>query len=596
MSDTVSDIWNVRHLKCLTSEGQGATGDAEPFVDAAAATQMRRAPQGALFFVRKRGVRYPFFQKEVAHMAEVYGIIRLAKTKGAAVHAAQYHNDRLPGVHSNPDIKPHLHELNQEFLTHGKYEDEIAERTKDLKRKVRKDAVVLVDGMMTASPEWFQNHSYGEAMAFFKDGLDFIQERFGKENVFYFTVHRDETTYHAHFGFTPIKDGSLSWKKFFPNRQALTKFQDQFYENVSSKYGMERGTKREYGDPVKRHKTVREFKAEKVKELDREIAERTERLEGLQDQEDELRDQVEDLERAVGAVEAGSVELTEVIGGADKASQIESQNRDLAARAEHLERGNQRLGARAEQLEQQVGRELDGLEERASQARSCRGQAACVEAETGRFEKAGSIIAGALEKGHAAVIDALTRLIRTDDLRRQDDIHAWSASKVPEFKAKRATVRVEPRGQGKIYEAIAKVETKLAELRLGIKMGLRPKDLGSYDRFVQRRDQLDSQTPEAITIARNYQAERRILSLCADIYECRGPRKEEIKASLAEIAKDETLGSRTRSTAESRIAWIDAGAPSGSPAGGNSGNPAARGHAAAQGGEARERSIGGDAR
>jgi hypothetical protein len=529
-------------------------------------------------------------------MSETYGIIRLAKTKSAAVHAAQYHNDRLPGEHSNPDIKPHLHELNQEFLVHGKYEDEIAERTKDLKRKVRKDAVVLVDGMMTASPEWFQEHSYAEAMAFFRDGLDFIQSTFGKENVFYYTIHRDETTYHAHFGFTPLKDGSLSWKKFFPNRQALTKFQDQFYENVSSKYGMERGVKREYGQPVKRHKTVREFKAEKVKELDREIAERTERLESLQGQEDELRDQVEDLERAVGAVEAGSVELTEVIGGADKASQIESQNRDLAARAEHLERGNQRLGARAEQLEQQVGHELDGLEERASQARSCRGQAACVEAETGRFEKAGSIIAGALEKGHAAVIDALTRLIRTDDLRRQDDIHAWSASKVLEFKAKRATVRVEPRGQGKIYEAIAKVETKLAELRLGISMGLRPKDPGSYDHLVERREQLESQTPEAITVDRNYRAERKVQILCADIFACRGPKKVEIKAALAEIAKDETLWPKTRDVAKSSIAWIDAGAPSGSPAGGNSGNPAARGHAAAQGGEARERSIGGDAR
>lgn len=530
-------------------------------------------------------------------MAETYGIIRLAKTKSTAVHAAQYHNDRLPGEHSNPDIKPNLHELNQEFLAHGKYEDEIAERTKDLKRKIRKDAVVLVDGMMTASPEWFANHSYGEAMAFFKDGLDFIQERFGKENVFYFTVHRDETTYHAHFGFTPIKDGSLSWKKFFPNRQALTKFQDQFYENVSSKYGMERGTKREYGQPVKRHKTVREFKAEKVKELDREIAERTERLESLQGQEDELRDQVEDLDRAVAAVEAGATELTEAFGAEKEASRIESENRDLAARAEHLERGNRRLGARAEQLEQQVGHELDGLENRASQARSCRGQAACVEAETRRFEKAGGIIAGALEKGHAAVIDALTRLIRTDDLRRQDDVHAWSAAKVPEFKAKREAVKVKPRGQGKIYEAIAKIEIKLAELRLGIKMGLRPKDLGSYDRFVQRRDQLESQTPEAITIARNYQAERRILSLCADIYECRGPRKEEIKASLAEIAKDETLGSRTRSTAESRIAWIDAGAPAGAPAGSGNGNPATRRHTAAQqGGEARGRSIGGDAR
>lgn len=557
---------------------------------------MRRAPQGALFSVRKRGVRYPFFQKEVAHMSETYGIIRLAKTKSTAVHAAQYHNDRLPGEHSNPDIKPHMHELNREFLAHGKYEDEIAERTKDLKRKVRKDAVVLVDGMMTASPEWFKEHSYDEAMAFFKDGLDFIQDRFGKENVFYFTVHRDETTLHAHFGFTPIKDGSLSWKKFFPNRQALTKFQDQFYENVSSKYGMERGAKREYGQPVKRHKTVREFKAEKVKELDREIAERTERLEGLQDQEDELRDQVKDLERAVGAVEAGAVELAEVVGGADKAGRIESENRDLIARAGRLERGNRDLEQRAGELEQQLASERNRAARREKETRECQGRRACVEAETGRFERAGSIIAGALEKGHAAVIDALTRLIRTDDLRQQDDVHAWSASKISEFKAKRTSVKVEPREQGKIYQAIAKVETKLAELRLGIKMGLKPKDLGSYDRLIKRRDQLESQTPEAITVDRNFRAERRILSLCGDIYECRGPRKTEIKAKLAEIAKDESLGSRVRSTAKSRIAWIDAGAPAGAPAG-SSNNPMNRNPSAMQqGGEARERSIGGDAR
>ena len=529
-------------------------------------------------------------------MSETYGIIRLAKTKSTAVHAAQYHNDRLPGEHSNPDIKPQLHELNQEFLVHGKYEDEIAERTKDLKRKVRKDAVVLVDGMMAASPEWFQEHSYAEAMAFFRDGLDFIQSTFGKENVFYYTIHRDETTYHAHFGFTPIKDGSLSWKKFFPNRQALTKFQDQFYENVSSKYGMERGVKREYGKPVKRHKTVREFKADKVRELDREIAERTERLEGLQDQEDELRDQVEDLERAVGAVEAGSVELTEVIGGADKASRIESQNRDLAARAEHLERGNQRLGARAEQLEQQVGRELDGLEERASQARSCQGQAACIEAETGRIEKVCSFISGALSRGHSSLIETLTSLIRSDSLRRQDSPDEWKTERMPLYHEQADKIKVEPKKPGKLYAKIAKVETLLAKLRLGISMGLRPKDPGSYDHLVERREQLESQTPEAITVDRNYRAERKVQILCADIFACRGPKKVEIKAALAEIAKDETLWPKTRDVAKSSIAWIDAGAPSGSPAGGNSGNPAARGHAAAQGGEARERSIGGDAR
>lgn len=530
-------------------------------------------------------------------MSETYGIIRLAKTKSTAAHAAQYHNDRLPGEHSNPDIKPHLHELNQEFLAHGKYEDEIAERTKDLKRKVRKDAVVLVDGMMTASPEWFQNHSYDEAMAFFRDGLDFIQSTFGKENVFYFTVHRDETTYHAHFGFTPIKDGSLSWKKFFPNRQALTKFQDQFYENVSSKYGMERGTKREYGQPVKRHKTVREFKAEKVKELDREIAERTERLESLQDQEDELRDQVEDLDRAVGAVEAGATELTEAFGAEKEASRIESENRDLAARAEHLERGNQRLGARAQQLERQVGHELDGFEERAKQVRSCRGQAARCDAETGRLKKVCGLISGALDRGHSHLIETLTSLIRSDSLRRQDSPDEWHAEKAQLFHERAAEIKVEPRKPGELYVKIAKVETALAKLRLGVSMGLRPKDLGSYDRLNQRREQLESQTPERIVEDRNYDAIREIQWLCSDIFECRGPEKVRIRGRLAEIAKDESLWTRTQDEAKGRIAWIDAGAPAGAPACGGSGNPAARGRQAAQqGGEARGRSIGGDAR
>lgn len=529
-------------------------------------------------------------------MSETYGIIRLAKTKSTAVHAAQYHNDRLPGEHSNPDIKPHLHELNQEFLAHGKYEDEIAERTKDLKRKVRKDAVVLVDGMMTASPEWFQNHSYDEAMAFFKDGLDFIQDRFGKENVFYFTVHRDETTYHAHFGFTPIKDGSLSWKKFFPNRQALTKFQDQFYENVSSKYGMERGTKREYGQPVKRHKTVREFKAEKVKELDREIAERTERLESLQDQEDELRDQVEDLDRAIGAVEAGAAELTEAFGAEKEASRIESENRDLAARAEYLERGNRRLGGRAEQLEQQVGHELDGLENRARQARSCRGQTARCEAETGRIEKVCGILSEAISRGRSSLIETLTSLIRSDSLRRQDSSDEWQAEKAPLFHEQAAKLKVEPKKPGKLYAKIAKVETLLAKLRLGISMGLKPADLGSYDRLVERREKLDRQTPERIAEDRNYDTVCKIRGLCSNIFECRGPKKAQIRAELVEIAKDGSLWPNTRNTALERITWIDAGAPAGSPAGGGSSSPAARGHGMAQGGEARSRSIGGDAR
>lgn len=522
-----------------------------------------------------------------------YGIIRLAKTKAGAVGMAQYHNDREPGYHSNQDIDPTRTRLNEEWVAHQDYEKEISARLEQVKRKVRKDAVVLVEGLITASPQWFDVHTDDDAKAFFADAKSFVEDYFGKDNLLHFTIHADESTLHVHFGVTPIKDGSLSWKKFFGNKNDLTKFQDSFYEQVSKKYGMERG---EVGNGS-RHYSVRDYKSQELRKLDREIDAAKDRLESLQDQEIDAEQEVKSLERTIGEVEAGTAELTEAFGASREASKIEIENRELEARGRALELENRGLRERAEQLEQQVEHELGGFEERAGQARSFRAQTARCEAETGRIEKVCSFISGALSRGHSSLIETLTSLIRSDSLRRQDNPGEWQTDKMPLFHERADKIKVEPRATGKIYSKIAKVETLLAKLRLGISMGLRPKDLGSYDHLVERRDQLESQTPEAITVERNFQAERRILSLCGDIYECRGPRKTEIKAKLAEIAKDETLGSRTRDVVKGRIAWIDAGAPAGAPAGSGGGNPAARGRQAAQqGGESRERSIGGDAR
>ena len=521
-------------------------------------------------------------------MSDSYGIIRLQKTKGAAVHAAQYHNDRLPGTHSNPDIDQSKTKLNVQLLAHGRYEDEIEARLKDVKRKVRPDAVKLVDGVLTASPEWFESHSKDEAMAFFKDGLEFVQAFFGKENVFYCTIHLDETTPHAHFGATPVKDGSLSWKKFFPDRQALTKFQDLFYEQVSSKYDMERGTKRAAGEPVKRHKTVREFKVEQLKELDRQIEEKTDRLESLQGQEIELGDQVEDLERAVGAVEAGDVGLKDAFGAEAEARRIEGENRDLAARARGLERGNRDLDQRAGELERRVDQARAEEAGRVRETRELRGKRAVCEAETGRLEKASGLLTRALSKGHDAVIAVFTRLIRTNDLRRQDiGPGAWNRQQQPGYEAQAASVKHEPRGKGEVHAALAKAEAKLKKMRIGIKLGMAPKP-GSYDRLIKRRDKLSSQTPEAMQMERDYRADRYINGYAASIQRARGPEKAKLIAELGKIANDRTLSGRVRSNAARRISWIEDGAPSGAPAG--AGTPAPtqhRGPQATYGGEAR---------
>ena len=198
-------------------------------------------------------------------MAKQYAIHRVQKSKGAAIGAMQYHNDREPGKHTNPDIDQSRTRMNRELCPHADYEGEVQARIDagyKGTRKVRKDAVRLVEGIVTASPEFFEGASAEEVMGFFEDALGFCREEFGESNMVHFTVHMDEETPHAHFGFVPLRDGKLSWKGFFPDKAALGAMQDRFHGRVGASYGLSRGEKRGDGEPVRRHKSVAEYKAE----------------------------------------------------------------------------------------------------------------------------------------------------------------------------------------------------------------------------------------------------------------------------------------------------------------------------------------------
>ena len=238
------------------------------------------------FSVGKRGVRYPFVPKsrEVPPpMGKQYAILRVQKCKGAAIGAMQYHNDREPGKHANPDIDQTRTRLNREMRPHVDYEREVQARIDDGysgERKVRKDAVKLVEGIVTASPEFFARADDDKVRKFFDDAYRFCCDEFGESNMVHFTVHMDEETPHAHFGFVPLRDGKLSWKEFFPNKMALGKMQDRFYGRVGALYGLSRGEKRGDGEPVKRHKSVAEYKAENLR-IQAELDEKTKQLESV---------------------------------------------------------------------------------------------------------------------------------------------------------------------------------------------------------------------------------------------------------------------------------------------------------------------------
>ena len=181
-----------------------------------------------------------------------YVIARVIKVKSTAIGAMQYHNDRAPGEHLNPDIDPERTHLNYELhdaegcYLPRKYAAEVDAKiaaNRASGRKVRKDAVKLVEGIITASPEFFEGKSEEECRRFFEDAYAFVCAEMGAENVIHFTVHMDETTPHAHWGAVPIKDGRLSWKAFFDGRGGLSAFQDRCFEKVGKPWGLDRGEK-----------------------------------------------------------------------------------------------------------------------------------------------------------------------------------------------------------------------------------------------------------------------------------------------------------------------------------------------------------------
>lgn len=193
-----------------------------------------------------------------------YVIARVLKVKSGAIGAMQYHNERAPGKHMNPDIDSARTHLNYEL--HGEASlsryaasvDEKIAANRTSTKAVRKDAVKLVEGVITASPGFFEQKSEEECRRFFEDAYEFVKAEMSEQNLIHFTVHMDETTPHAHWGAVPIKDGKLSWKAFFDGRRGLSAFQDRCYEKVGAPWGLDRGEKHS----ARRYRETAEMKRE----------------------------------------------------------------------------------------------------------------------------------------------------------------------------------------------------------------------------------------------------------------------------------------------------------------------------------------------
>src|SRR5699024_8595737 len=158
------------------------------------------------------------------------------------------HIERLAERYTNIDIDKFKTAMNYSLLKEQMFEDynkRIKERLEEGyqgKRKIRSDAIKLVDGLITSDDVFFEDMSEDETRQFFEDALEFIKVEYGEENIMYATVHLDEKTPHMHFGFVPLtEDGRLSAKEVLGNKKKMSLLQDKFNEFINTKgYKMKR--------------------------------------------------------------------------------------------------------------------------------------------------------------------------------------------------------------------------------------------------------------------------------------------------------------------------------------------------------------------
>ena len=182
-----------------------------------------------------------------------YAIYRTEKLKSfGEIGGSLSHTYRTRPTPNADENKQHLNK--HIFETYNQCFDALKNA---IPEKRRSNAVLCVEHLITASPDW---NGWGteKESEFFKKSVEFLNKKYGKENVIACSIHRDETTPHLIVYIVPIDEkGGLNAKKWLGGRSKLSQTQTEFANEVKH-FGLERGLE----NSKARHKTIKQFYAE----------------------------------------------------------------------------------------------------------------------------------------------------------------------------------------------------------------------------------------------------------------------------------------------------------------------------------------------
>ena len=186
-----------------------------------------------------------------------FAIMRVKKLKSlGAVKGMAKHNFRsIDTPNANPNKTPENDHraCTDVFETMDKYKSL-------LPKKVRKDAVHALDYLITTSPEATKEDN----RIAIEEGIKWVEDRHGKENILLSSIHLDETTPHVHIVAMPLRNGKLNAKHFVGgSKHRMSELQDEYFARVENKTNLARGIK---GSRAK-HQTTAAWNAAKKKAL-----------------------------------------------------------------------------------------------------------------------------------------------------------------------------------------------------------------------------------------------------------------------------------------------------------------------------------------
>lgn len=179
-----------------------------------------------------------------------YAILRTAKLKTMGnIGGSLAHNYRTI---ETPNADPKLTPKNYHSVATP---EAVKQAIKDrLPEKRRSDAVLCIEYLITASPEW-EGWGKSQEDEFFKRSTQWLMDKHGEENIAGISIHRDISTPHLVAYVVPIDQrGKLNCKNFLGGRAKLNQMQTDFANTVAD-LGLTRGKE---GSKAK-HTSIKEY-------------------------------------------------------------------------------------------------------------------------------------------------------------------------------------------------------------------------------------------------------------------------------------------------------------------------------------------------